>query len=107
MTHLDRREERLSEVPAPPALPPGIARAAAAAEAPERDVQAERILVNRYRKARKCANALLAAGAPASQVEELGKSDLGRKLTAQVAQCNTPSPTTWALVVELVREVRP
>lgn len=65
------------------------------------------VLVARYRKARRCANALLANGADVTSTEQLGQSELGRKLTAQVAHCNTPSETTWALVVELVREVKP
>jgi hypothetical protein len=40
-------------------------------------------------------------------VIELGKSDLGMRLAAEAAGANTPSLTTWALIVELVREVRP
>lgn len=73
----------------------------------QRDVQAERILVNRYRKARKCAQVLLALGADAATADQLGSTEIGRALTAKAADCNTPSPTTWALVIELVREVRP
>lgn len=83
-------------VPPPPAL-----------EQPQPDVQEQMILVNRYRKARKIASKLLAHGADADAVIELGKSHLGMRLAAEAAGANTPSTTTWALVIELVREVRP
>lgn len=84
------------DLPLPP-LPPTV-----------EDERAPHVLVARYRKARKLANALtLLEGANAASVADLGAQELGRVLAAQVAGVNVPSETTWALVVELVREVRP
>ena len=85
-------------LPAPP-LPPLLAQDGI-------DVQAQMILVNRYRKARKCANVLLSNGANATQAAALGTTLIGRTLTANAAATHIPSETTWALIVELVREVR-
>lgn len=68
------------------------------------------VLVARYRKARKLADHLAAfvqavnAEAAAESVAVLGRTEVGRALAAKAAGVNDPSPTTWALVVELVRE---
>ncbi len=70
-------------------------------------VREQRILVARYRKARAIAKMLLANGGGVESVTQLGQYELGRQLAAQAAGTNVPSETTWALVVELVREVRP
>ena len=87
--------ERQTELPPPPlSVQDGI------------DVQAQMILVNRYRKARKLSQVLLGLGCTAAQAEQIGSAHVGRALTAKAADCNAPSQTTWALVVELVREVR-
>lgn len=78
------------------------------ASAAVEDDRATHILVARYRKARKIANHLtLLEGASAASVAALGEQELGRVLAAQAAGTRVPSETTWALVVELVREVRP
>lgn len=87
-----------------PALPTLAAVPAQAAPVDERDVQAERILVNRYRKARKCAKVLVNFAAYASDAEQILATEAGRKLVAQAADCNVPSVTTCALIVEIVRE---
>lgn len=90
----------MGDFPIPPVL-------AARAAAGQDDERAPHVLVARYRKARAVATTLLQHGATAAQVEELGKMDIGRALAAQAAGTRIPSTTTWALVVELVREVRP
>jgi hypothetical protein len=90
----------------PPAPPIPLIRPAAAAPVDLHDDDNPHKLVARYRKARKIAVLLLAHGANAEAAESLN-SDIGRKVAAQAADVNVPSETTWALVVELVREVRP
>lgn len=75
--------------------------------APVPEAQNAHMLVARYRKARKCAQALLASGADSASARSVGSTLVGRTLTAKAADCNVPSETTWALVVELVHEVRP
>jgi len=77
------------------------------ADVPDADVQAERILVARYRKSRKCAQVLLSLGADAGSAIDIGRTTVGRALVAKAAETHVPSTTSWALVVELVREVRP
>ena len=64
-------------------------------------------LVARYKKAKAIAHLLLANGATASSAAVLGAIDIGRSLAALAAGQHTPSEVTWALVVEMVREVRP
>ena len=78
----------------------------APAIAPVEDDRAPFILVARYRKARAIAKALLALGASKDDAIALGATEVGRTLAAKAANVNAPSPTSWALVVELVGEVR-
>jgi len=76
--------------------------------APEVDeARAPFVLVARYRKARAIAKRLLALGADKTAATQLGATELGRTLAAQAVGVNVPSEVTWALVVELVSEVRP
>jgi len=76
--------------------------------APEVDeARAPFVLVARYRKARAIAKRLLALGADKTTAAQLGETELGRTLAAQAVGVNVPSEVTWALVVELVSEVRP
>jgi hypothetical protein len=75
--------------------------------AAEVDAQAPYVLVARYKKARLIAKSLLALGATAESAAHLGKFEDGRRLAAAAAGTHVPSPVTWMLVVELVREVRP
>lgn len=72
-----------------------------------KDVRDRHVLVARYRKARAIAKVLLASGGNVESATQLGTFELGRSLAAKAADVNVPSETTWALVVELVREVRP
>lgn len=65
------------------------------------------VLVARYKKARAIAKHLLTLGATAETAAELGRLELGRQLSATTAGTRVPSEVTWALVIELVREVRP
>lgn len=71
------------------------------------DERAPHVLIARYRKARAIAHVLLSNGANEATAFELGKTELGRQLAALAASQHVPSETTWALVVEMVREVRP
>lgn len=71
------------------------------------DPRAAYILVARYKKARAIAQRLLALGANAETAAIVGSTEVGRALAATAAGVNVPSETSWALVVELVREVRP
>ena len=79
----------------------------APALAPVEDDRAPHILVARYRKARAVAKTLLALGASKDDAIALGETEVGRALAAKAADVNVPSTTSWALVVELVAEVRP
>lgn len=65
-------------------------------------------LVSRYRKAKKIALALIKLGATADSLKAVTKTDefeLYRKLSAEIAGTHVPSPVTWQLVIELVKEV--
>lgn len=98
------------DLPVPPL--PGASRKDAAAVLAENraatlEERAPHVLVARYRKARAIAKHILGLGATAEVATQLGQYELGRQLAAQAADVNVPSETTWALVVELVREVRP
>lgn len=54
----------------------------------------------RTAKASKMANVLIAHKADATTVAALPEN--GRRLVAELAGCRMPSPTTWALVAEMV-----
>lgn len=64
-------------------------------------------VVNQYRKARKIATAMIDAGATADTMGECDATTV--RLAIQLAGyevTDVPSETTWALVVELVKEAK-
>jgi hypothetical protein len=94
------------ELPAPPLPADDVARRERHVTRPDESDNPFK-LVARYRKARAIATALhaLPNGFAVADVEGIGASLEGRELAAKVAGTNVPSETTWALVVELYREV--
>lgn len=65
-------------------------------------------LVARYRKAKKIALALIQLGATPQQLKNIAASEefeLYRELSAKLAETHVPSPVTWQLVIEMVKEV--
>lgn len=94
--------------PAPP-LPHAVSapQLHAGADEADEDEREPHVLLARYRKARRVAKVLIQHGATAESALELGKTELGRTMAAQVAGTRVPSKVTWPLVVELVSEVRP
>lgn len=62
-------------------------------------------IVNQYRKARKIAEVLITHYA--SHADVVNASGAMITMAATLAETSEPSETTWALVVELVKEAKP
>lgn len=64
-------------------------------------------LIARYKKAKKLALALVQHGADGESAVKLGETLVGRSLAAKAVGGHVPSDVTWALVVEMVKEINP